>query len=97
MIVSFSNKGTEDIFNVFCSKNARKTIPSGLHSIAKRKLNMLAAATTIQDLKIPPNNKLEKLKGNLSKFHSIRINEQWRIIFKWESGNAHQVEICDYH
>jgi proteic killer suppression protein len=68
-----------------------------LQEIARRKLRMLNNSQNIMDLQIPPSNKLEKLKGNLKGYHSIRINDQWRIIFKWINGNAEKVEILDYH
>ena len=68
-----------------------------MQEIARRKLRMLNNSQNIMDLQIPPSNKLEKLKGNLKGYHSIRINDQWRIIFKWINGNAEKVEILDYH
>lgn len=68
-----------------------------VQEIARRKLRMLNNSQTINDLMIPPSNKLEKLKGNLKEYYSIRINEQRRIIFKWVNGNAFEVEIVDYH
>ena len=68
-----------------------------MQQVARRKLRMLNAARNITDLRVPPGNRLEALKGNLLGYHSIRINLQWRIIFRWESGNCHEVEIVDYH
>ena len=68
-----------------------------IQEIGRRKLRMLHNSIDINDLKIPPSNRLEKLKGNLKDFYSIRINNQWRIIFKWENNNAFEVEILDYH
>lgn len=97
MILSFATKGTQDIFEVVESKLSRKTLPMNLHKIAKRKLNMLAVATHLSDLKSPPANHLEPLKGDLQGFYSIRINAQWRIVFIWRNNNAEQVEILDYH
>ena len=68
-----------------------------LLAIAKRKLNYLAAAVELKDLLIPPGNMLERLKGDLKEYYSIRINEQWRIIFKWKDGNVFDVRVTDYH
>ncbi|MCL4129890.1 UNVERIFIED_CONTAM: hypothetical protein GTU68_050222 [Idotea baltica] len=68
-----------------------------MQKVARRKLRMLNAAVVLDDLRIPPGNKLEALKGNLNGFHSIRINKQWRLIFQWKDGNCHKVEIVDYH
>ncbi|EPR68906.1 type II toxin-antitoxin system RelE/ParE family toxin [Cyclobacterium qasimii] len=93
MIKSFGNRETEKIWNGQRSKK----LPNEIQDIARRKLRMLNNAQDIQDLRIPPSNRLEKLGGNLKDYHSIRINKQWRIIFSWEGGNAFQVEIIDYH
>ncbi len=93
MIISFGNKETEKIWKGFISKN----LPREIQETARRKLRMLNNSINITDLRIPPANRLEKLKGNLKDFFSIRINNQWRIIFKWENGNAFEVEIVDYH
>lgn len=93
MIKSFGNKETEKIWNGQRSKK----LPNEIQEIARRKLRMLNNSEDIQDLRIPPSNRLEKLAGNLKDFYCIRINNQWRIIFIWESGNAFQVEIIDYH
>lgn len=93
MIISFSNKETEKVWN---GKFSNK-LPNEIQKIARRKLRMLNNSQDIKDLRTPPSNKLEKLKGKLSDFYSIRINRQWRIIFKWEGPNAHEVEIIDYH
>lgn len=93
MIVSFGNKETEKICNGIVSKK----LPREIQDVARRKLRMINNSIDITDLRIPPANRLEKLKGNLKEFHSIRINNQWRIIFKWENGNAFEVEIMDYH
>jgi proteic killer suppression protein len=93
MIRTFGDKETEKIFN---RKFSRK-LPNEIQRIALRKLNMIHGATELKDLEVPPGNKLEKLKGGLSEYHSIRINDQWRIIFIWSSGNAEEVEIKDYH
>jgi proteic killer suppression protein len=93
MIRTFGDKETEKIFN---RKFSRK-LPNEIQRIALRKLNMIHGATELKDLEVPLGNKLEKLKGGLSEYHSIRINDQWRIIFIWSSGNAEEVEIKDYH
>lgn len=93
MIISFGDKETEKIWNGIISKK----LPREIQEVARRKLRMLNNAVDLNDLKIPPANRLEKLKGNLNDYHSIRINNQWRIIFKWLNGNALEVEIVDYH
>lgn len=93
MIRSFGSKGTERIWN---GEVVRK-LPSTIQETARRKLRMLNNSQDIADLRIPPANRLEKLAGKLKDYHSIRINDQWRIIFKWQSGNAYEVEIVDYH
>lgn len=95
MIVSFKDEETELIWNGKFSKKIK--LPSHLHNIARRKLRMIAAATILETLKVPPSNMLETLTGNREGQWSIRINAQWRICFKWQNGNAHEVEITDYH
>lgn len=93
MIVSFGNKETEKIWNGIISKK----LPREIQETARRKLRMINNSIDIADLRIPPANRLEKRKGDLKEFYSIRINNQWRIIFKWINGNALEVEIIDYH
>jgi proteic killer suppression protein len=93
MIVSFKDKETEKIWNGIVSKK----LPREIQDTARRKLRMINNSIDLNDLRIPPANRLEKLKGNLKEFNSIRINNQWRIIFKWDNGNALEVEIIDYH
>lgn len=93
MIISFGNSNTEKIWNGIRIKK----IPNEIQHIGRRKLRMLNNSVDLADLKIPPSNRLEKLSGNFKHFYSIRINDQWRIIFKWSSGNAFEVEIIDYH
>ncbi|MEK7069129.1 MAG: type II toxin-antitoxin system RelE/ParE family toxin [Patescibacteria group bacterium] len=93
MIVSFRNPDTQRIFE---GRRSGK-IPPSLHRGAMRKLWMLDAATAINDLRVPPGNRLEKLADTFAGRHSIRINDQWRICFRWEHGNVHDVEIIDYH
>jgi toxin HigB-1 len=97
VIQSFADDATEDIFNGLNSKQARKKLDISLHSIACRKLDMLDAAIDLNDLKVPPANRLDALKGNLKGKYSIRINDQYRIIFIWGIQGPEQVEIIDYH
>jgi proteic killer suppression protein len=93
MILSFGNKDTESIWNGIRVKN----MPLEIQSVGRRKLRMLNNSQTIGDLMIPPSNRLEKLKGNLDNYYSIRINDQWRIIFKWVDGQSDDIQIIDYH
>lgn len=72
-------------------------LPLALQEAARRKLRMLNSAQSLLDLQVPPSNRLEKLKGDLREYHSVRVNDQWRIIFIWESGNAEKVTLIDYH
>ena len=97
MIKSFANDATQDIFDGIDSKKARMILNPILISIAKRKLDLINAARDLNDLKIPPSNHLEILKGNLKGKYSIRINLQYRIIFRWTIHGAEEVEIIDYH
>lgn len=96
MIIDFGDQTTEDIFHGENTKAARR-IPPVIWRIASRKLDMINAAVERRDLLIPPGNRLEVLKGKLTGFHSIRINDQFRIIFQWTDGNAKKVQITDYH
>lgn len=93
MIISFGSKDTEKIWE----GELIKRIPIEIQQIGRRKLRMINNSQSIADLRIPPSNRLEKLSGKLSKFYSIRINDQWRIVFKWENNHASEVEIMDYH
>ncbi|OGW95986.1 MAG: plasmid maintenance system killer family protein [Omnitrophica WOR_2 bacterium GWA2_45_18] len=93
MIKSFSSKETEKVFNRVFSKY----LPNSIQQVALRKLRMLDSAIDLKDLIAPPSNRLEKLKGNRKEQYSIRINDQWRICFKWHVNNAYDVEIVDYH
>ncbi|MBA2762529.1 MAG: type II toxin-antitoxin system RelE/ParE family toxin [Segetibacter sp.] len=93
MITSFGSKETESIW----LGNRSKKLPNEIQQIGRRKLRMLNNAQSLIDLKVPPSNMLEKLSGDLKGFYSIRINDQWRIIFKWNAVNASEVEIIDYH
>ncbi len=97
MIESFADKGTEDVYHGNKSKQARNTLPISLFSVARRKLDMINAAQDVKDLREPPGNRLEALKGDLEGKYSIRINEQWRIIFHWTCRGAEVVQIVDYH
>jgi proteic killer suppression protein len=92
LIQSFGDKRTERLFN----DNVVKEF-AGLAARAKRKLESLHAATRLEDLRVPPSNRLEKLRGDRQGFHSIRINDQWRIVFRWVENNANEVSIVDYH
>ena len=93
MIKSFAHSETEKIWY----GNRSGKLPSSIQQAARRKLRMLNNAQDLNDLRIPPANHLEKLSGTLTGFHSIRINQQWRIIFNWKDGNASNVRIVDYH
>lgn len=93
MINSFVDRETEKIWEGHKSK----ILPSEIQQVPRRKLRMINNAENINDLRIPPVNRLKKLKGGLSDFYSIRINDQWRIIFNWQSNNAENVQITDYH
>jgi proteic killer suppression protein len=92
VIESFGDKETERLW-----RGRRTRFPADLLRRAINKLNLLDAATSLDALRIPPSNRLEALTGNRSGQHSIRINDQWRVCFRWEAGNAQQVEITDYH
>jgi len=96
MIVDFRDQTTEDLFNGEESRAARR-IPKTAWPVARRNLDMLNAAHELRDLKVPPGNRLERLKGNLSAYHSIRINDQFRLTFQWAGNNATLVKIVDYH
>ena len=93
MIRSFKSKEAEKIFN----RERSQKLPADIQQVALRKLRMLNRATTLQDLRVPPANRLEKLTGDRMGQYSIRINDQWRICFEWVDGDAQNVEIVDYH
>jgi len=95
MIVSFRDEEAGFIWEGRFSKKIK--LPTQLHNLARRKLRMIAAATAIEALRVPPNNRLEQLKGKRKGPWSIRINDQWRICFNWRNVNAYEVEITDYH
>ena len=96
MIKSFGNRLAEHLFEDRKTKFVR-SLPPGLHRNGRRKLLYLHDASEIRDLRVPPGNRLERLKGAMEGFYSIRINDQWRLVFRWESGNAFEVRILDYH
>lgn len=96
MILGFGNQGTADVFHGVDSRAARK-LAAAVRAGAHRKLDMINAASAPKDLQAPPGNRLEKLKGNLAGFWSIRINDQFRIIFKLDATGASDVQITDYH
>ena len=93
MITSFGDKETKEIWD----GDRIKKLSTELQEVARRKLRMLNNSQNINDLVIPPSNKLERLKGNLKDFYSIRINDKWRIVFIWNNGNVDQVQVVDYH
>jgi proteic killer suppression protein len=93
MIKSFADKTTAELFE----RNKAKGLPPQILRTAYRKLLLIDAAGNVNDLRIPPGNMLERLSGKLADKHSIRINDQWRIVFKWKNNDAYEVEIIDYH
>ena len=93
MIRSFEGKETEKLFG---RRRSRK-LPQDIQRVARRRLRVLDAAERLDDLRVPPGNRLEKLSGERRGQHSIRINDQWRICFRWSRGDAYDVEIVDYH
>lgn len=96
MIISFGDKLTEALYHGTNDKGLRR-LPPEVISRALNKLDMLNAARDVLDLRSPPGNRLEVLGGNLKGFHSIRVNDQWRIIFRWKDGNAYEVSVTNYH
>jgi len=93
MIKSFRDKEAERIWNGFVTKK----LPRSIQDVARRKLRMINNAASLDDLKVPPANRLQGLKGKRRGQHSVRINQQWRVCFRWSAGNAFDVEIVDYH
>jgi len=93
MIKTFADKETEKLFQ----RTFSRKLPQNVQRAARMKLEVLDAAEVLQDLRVPPGNRLEKLSGDREGQYSIRINDQWRICFVWKEGNAHEVEITDYH
>lgn len=96
MIQSFGDETTADLFRERNTRSARR-VPRAIWRIAQRKLKALDVAARLEDLTIPAGNRLERLKGNQAGRHRIRINDQYRVTFRWEQGHAHQVRIEDYH
>ena len=97
MIQSFANRGTEDVFNGRQSRQARRICPAEIWRVARRKLDQLDSVSQLVHLSIPPGNRLEALRGNRQGQHSIRINEQYRVVFTWTDSGPPEVEITDYH
>ena len=93
MIKSFASAATETVW----AGSRSRELPPDIHNTARRKLRMLNNAVTMAELRVPPNNRLEKLKGSRMGKYSIRINDQWRICFRWDHGDCYDVEIVDYH
>ena len=96
MIASFGDRATEAPYHGHSSRVVRR-IPNQIWGVARRKLDMIEFAHVLDDLLVPPGNRLEALRGDLTGFHSIRINAQWRVVFRWRNGAVHDVEVVDYH
>jgi proteic killer suppression protein len=97
VIVSFKDEGTEAVFDGRDTKKARQACPQGIWQVARRKLDQINQASDLDDLRVPPGNRLEPLKGDREGQHSVRINDQYRVCFTWTEGGAEEVEIVDYH
>ena len=97
MIKTFKAAGTEDIFDGTASQAARRCCTQSIWPVARRKLDQINRVREINELKVPPGNRLERLKGDRENQYSIRINQQYRICFIWEKGHAYEIEITDYH
>jgi toxin HigB-1 len=97
MIVSFGDKGTEDVFNGRNTRNARRSCPANLWKVAKRKLDQLDSVVALGELRRPPGNRLEALSGDRQGQYSIRINDQYRVCFQWIDAGPAELEIVDYH
>jgi proteic killer suppression protein len=96
MIVSFGDRATEDLFHNRPTSRALR-FPRDVIDAAMVKMDMLNGSASVLDLRSPPGNRLEALKGDLKGYHSIRVNDQWRLVFRWEDNNAHGVRLIDYH
>ena len=96
MIASFGDRATEDLYHGRQTARARR-FPHEVVDAALVKMDSLNAAASVLDLRAPPGNRLERLKGDLKELHSIRVNDQWRLIFRWEGSDAHDVRLTDYH
>lgn len=97
VIRSFANVATEDLFNGVDSRRARATCPAALWPVVRRKLTQLNRVRDLRELAVPPGNRMETLRGNRAGQHSIRVNQQYRVCFRWEDGYADEVEVTDYH
>lgn len=96
MIESFGNKATSDLYHGISSSKVRR-LPTQILESALYKLDVLNAAKSLDDLRSPPGNRLEAMRGDYAGFHSIRINDQWRVVFQWQGANARNVAVVDYH
>ena len=96
MIVSFGDRASEDLYHNRATSRVRR-FPPDVVALALIKMDLLNGATAMLDLRSPPGNRLEALKGDLKGYHSIRVNDQWRLVFRWESNDAHKVRLMDYH
>jgi toxin HigB-1 len=96
MIASFGDRATEDLFHGRRTGRVKR-FPAEILPDALRRLDMVNAAASLQDLRSPPGNHLEKLAGDMKEFHSVRVNDQWRLVFRWKGSEAHQVSLKDYH
>ena len=96
VIESFGDRATEDLYHGRRTKRVRQ-LPGDIVAAALRKFDLLNAAHVLRDLRSPPGNRLEALRGNWAGFHSVRVNDQWRVVFRWEGGRAHEVQLVDYH
>ena len=94
MINSFGDNVTEDFYH---GRSSSRRFPPDIQKTALRKLDLVNNASTLQDLRVPPGNRLEPLRGDLEGYHSIRVNNQWRIVFRWEGSNAYEVRLRNYH
>jgi proteic killer suppression protein len=97
VIRSFRDRGTEDLFDGADTPAARRVCPRNLWPVARRKLDQINRVRNVLELAVPPGNRLERLRGNRAGQQSIRVNDQYRICFRWEAGNAYEVEVTDYH
>ncbi|QQR91324.1 MAG: type II toxin-antitoxin system RelE/ParE family toxin [Myxococcales bacterium] len=96
MIKSFGNQLAEDLYDDKSTRVVRK-FPAELRRVTRRKLLYLHDAAELTDLRVPPGNRLEALKGDMKGLHSIRVNKQWRVVFRWSEGDAYEVQVLDYH
>jgi len=96
LIASFGDQATADFYHGVRSRRARR-FPPNITAVAWRKLDMVNSARSVNDLRSPPGNRLEVLRGDWRGFHSIRVNDQWRVVFRWVEGSAHDVRLIDYH